>query len=306
MAWCPCFVRLGAGRSPALKISKLFALATFFNRSAPYFQTLTTDQPLSPRDAVLKQGGMPNTTRPVSQRRLAANRTNAARSTGPRTPEGKARSARNARKHGLAASNFAVVELDEVASLDQLRADAVAFYQPHNSQEVFAVERIAFAQQAFLRCAKVEAGLFSAAMNGFVAPGESDDRNPSLVLALGFERQCQTSAAWKLFLRYQTQTERQYRRAIEDFERLKELRNELPNEPITAPQPQETKADESASPPRDRSIPNPRETVIAPITPLCPPEGRAHRPRTAPESPDPANSSPSARGIIGFSPSLLS
>ena len=42
-------------------------------------------------------------TRIVTEERLQANRRNARRSTGPRSPDGLARSAQNARRHGLAA-----------------------------------------------------------------------------------------------------------------------------------------------------------------------------------------------------------
>jgi hypothetical protein len=38
-----------------------------------------------------------------SQRRIEANRRNAQRSTGPKTPEGKGKCAKNAVKHGLTA-----------------------------------------------------------------------------------------------------------------------------------------------------------------------------------------------------------
>jgi hypothetical protein len=46
---------------------------------------------------------------PTSDKQLAANRANTLKSTGPRAPEGKARSSQNARTHGFTTSTFAVV-----------------------------------------------------------------------------------------------------------------------------------------------------------------------------------------------------
>src|SRR5499425_1840151 len=99
--------------------------------------------------------------RPISEKQLAANRANAAKSTGPRTPEGKARSAQNARTHGFTASNFAVVRLEDLQEVAHLRTDLIAVYQPINSQELFALERMALSQQAMLRAARLESGLFT-------------------------------------------------------------------------------------------------------------------------------------------------
>src|SRR5579863_10127175 len=67
------------------------------------------------------------------------------------------------RKHGFTASKFAVVRLEELDALANLRDDAIATYRPINSQELFAVERIALAQ--------LEAGLHTAAMNEAYRPG---------------------------------------------------------------------------------------------------------------------------------------
>jgi hypothetical protein len=85
--------------------------------------------------------------KPISEKRLAANRENAKRSTGPRTTEGKARSSRNAVKHGFRASSFAVVRLEDLDEVEKLKADAVACYKPVNSQELVAIERISMAHR---------------------------------------------------------------------------------------------------------------------------------------------------------------
>jgi len=197
--------------------------------------------------------------KPLSDEQLAANRANARKSTGPRTPQGKARSAQNARKHGFTASTFSVVRLEELDEVDRLKADLVALYQPVNSQELFAVERIALAQQALLRAARLESGLFTTALDHtlatdgdlFIPMGKeltSDieitrAQNRNFALAFGFHKMAGQANTWSLFLRYQAQAERHYRRAIEEFERLQALRDrlppELPNEANSAPQSEE-------------------------------------------------------------------
>jgi hypothetical protein len=203
----------------------------------------------------------------LSQKRLAANRANATKSTGPSTPEGKSRSAQNARKHGFTASAFTVVRLEEPDALANLRSDAIAAYRPVNSQELFAVERIAIAQLSLLRCATLEAGLLTTALNDVVNVTRTpenilcDDmmrgvpvtlsQNRAYALAIGFQRAGRKSDSWKLFLRYQSQTERLFRRAVEEFERLKALRPELPNEPIDPLDPPPRRPEEFLPPPPD-------------------------------------------------------
>src|SRR5689334_2077142 len=104
---------------------------------------------------------MPHTHQPISEKQLAANRANARCGTGPRTAAGKARSAQNARKHGFTASTFAIVRLEELDEVERLKEDLIAVYQPVNPQELFAIERIALAQQSLLRAARLETGLFT-------------------------------------------------------------------------------------------------------------------------------------------------
>src|SRR5208283_3533917 len=179
----------------------------------------------------------------VSPEQFAANRANAAKSSGPRTPEGKARSAQNARKHGFAAANYTVVRLEDFQEVANLKDDAVDVYQPVNSQEMFAVERIALTQLALLRAARLESGFFTSCLNDMIAFDEqprlpmTDEfvagvevgraQNRNFLLVEGLKRLAVHSNVFSLYLRYSAQAERQYRRAIDEFDRLKALRPEL-------------------------------------------------------------------------------
>jgi hypothetical protein len=64
-----------------------------------------------------------------------------------------------------------------------------------------------------------------------------------------------------LCLRYQAQTERHYRRAVEEFDRLKALRAEIPNEAISEAQPEQTEptctVDETNPSPPEDPVPAP-------------------------------------------------
>src|SRR5712691_4760015 len=143
---------------------------------------------------------------------IQANRANALKSTGPRTPQGKRSSAQNARAHGFTASTFAVVRLEDLDEIAHLKADLVAVYQPVNSQELFAIERIALAQQALLRVSRLETGLatwcLDIAMDSTGDPIKlmtdelthnidiSRAQNRNFALAQGFHHMAKTANTW--------------------------------------------------------------------------------------------------------------
>ena len=202
----------------------------------------------------------------MTDKQLAANRANAQNSTGPRTQAGKARASQNARKHGFSGVDFTIVKIEDRDAIDRLRHDLIDVYQPRNSQETFAIERLALAQHNLLRMARLEAGLGTAALNQALsladdapfiplhedlnaAPEEVKEQNRAYCFAHGFDSMIRHSPnTWTLFLRYQAQAERLYRRAVDDLDRLIKLRPHLPeplseddspNEAILEAQPEE-------------------------------------------------------------------
>jgi len=82
---------------------------------------------------------------PISERKLAANRQNATRSSGPKTEHGKANSAKNAIKHGIYARKlFSQTEqgAKELLEYEELATQLVDHYQPIGFKEQLLVEQI--------------------------------------------------------------------------------------------------------------------------------------------------------------------
>ncbi len=80
---------------------------------------------------------------PPSEARRAASRANGAKSRGPRTPEGKKRSCRNALKHGLLAHNVTVSDT-ETEILETLEQAYTERFTPRDALEFHAVEELAY------------------------------------------------------------------------------------------------------------------------------------------------------------------
>ncbi|MGE3817878.1 MAG: hypothetical protein AB7I30_00435, partial [Isosphaeraceae bacterium] len=97
----------------------------------------------------------------TSATRVEANRLNALKSTGPKTPEGKARSRQNALKHGLAAESVVVASAEDAEAFAARLADWIADARPRGPIEQALVEHACLADWKLRRSARQEAAALS-------------------------------------------------------------------------------------------------------------------------------------------------
>src|ERR1035438_7727628 len=90
---------------------------------------------------------------------ITANRANAQKSTGPRSPEGKSASRFNALKHGIDAASL-VIPGEDPAEYDALAAEYSGEFRPQSPSEFFHVETMLRADWQKIRLQRVEADLF--------------------------------------------------------------------------------------------------------------------------------------------------
>ncbi len=97
---------------------------------------------------------------PITEKQLQANRTNATKSTGPRSPEGKSKVSHNALTHGLT-SRRPLVLPHQQDSFDQLSQSLHAEVQPWGALETDAYEQLLHAAWQLRRADEFEAATWA-------------------------------------------------------------------------------------------------------------------------------------------------
>jgi hypothetical protein len=129
--------------------------------------------------------------------RAAASRRNGAQSRGPRTPEGKARSAQNALRHGLRAQKFVVVGDEDPEQFAALEAALIEELAPEGALQTLLAGRMARAAWRLERAERIEAELFAREMQSPFGDGD---------LGLALIRDGNGARAFNTLLRYRGAT----------------------------------------------------------------------------------------------------
>jgi len=163
-------------------------------------------------------GGGPVTT----QKQIEANRRNA-RKGGPKTPEGKAVSRLNARKHGIFASALTGHDADELGGIYD---EFVAHIKPVGPVETALTEMVALTYLRLQRCARAEAechiSTWEPKIEYFAAEDYAKKLDAGLHASWFDRRAFEKSVA--LFARYSTTLTNQFVKLLHELERLQRLR----------------------------------------------------------------------------------
>jgi hypothetical protein len=157
-----------------------------------------------------------------TESQINANRKNAQKSTGPRTPEGKARSSRNSTIHGLT-GKWRKLPNEQPKDLLEMHEDYREALQPIDALEEGLVERLVVAQYRLRRIARIEVGYFDLRVRMDKVPdwvteggeGEAD------LLAWAFLQDCRWDAKLQLLARYEAHLQREASRCLNDLYKLR-------------------------------------------------------------------------------------
>ncbi len=212
----------------------------------------------------------------ATEKQTAANRLNAQKSTGPRTPEGRAAVRLNGVTHGLTAETLVLKgesEADFKAIFESLEAE----HQPTTPTEETLVAQLAMATWRLRRVYNMEAGFYNAGLQELTH--YECNKNLDLATRLGKVAD-QNNNTMALISRQEARLERSYYKALHELQRLRKER-----EANLALVSQSNPAKQVADPPSQETnnIQSPVEPTIDPEIPTPP-----HQIMGDPTAPTPA------------------
>jgi hypothetical protein len=160
----------------------------------------------------------------ASDKQIAANQLNAQKSTGPKTPEGRAAVRLNGLKHGLTSSTL-VLEGEDPAEFHELLDSIEAEHQPTTPTEETIVRQIAMATWQLRRFYHIEAGFFTARqieMKDYLKRFKKFDHGDRLAIVV--KADCGGANALAKISLYGARLERSIYRALHELERLRARR----------------------------------------------------------------------------------
>ena len=174
-----------------------------------------------------------------TEKQIAANHRNAQSSTGPRTPEGKARSSLNAVKHGLTAAQILIPS----ESADDFESHAASFrdrFAPIDSVESFLVDQMIVAAWRLRRTRFLESKIY--AQRAFEVDRHQKEREEELTdaadhIVTGYRRECSGTNSLENISRQETRIERAFYRAMHELNRLRNPKGKTPSKPILQNEP---------------------------------------------------------------------
>jgi hypothetical protein len=152
----------------------------------------------------------------ATKAQMNANRENARKSTGPRTPEGKTISSRNSLVHGMTSGKFLPPDTDPnefFQLLDQYREH----FQPVDQVEDALVERLAAAEFKMRSVRYLDAGLFNFQARDNPMPQQHDKAGRANPLARYFYSDAKHVNCFSTLARYEGHLQRESSRALREL-----------------------------------------------------------------------------------------
>jgi len=155
---------------------------------------------------------------------------------GPKTPEGKARSAMNATRHGLT-GKAVVLTTEDPEKFEELLRDYLAFYAPANPIELDLVHEITVSRWRLQRIWGMESTMFEITMERSerAVNAEFKTCDPTTRMTLAYMSMTQDNTSLATLHRYEARLARRYHQLLKELQTVQSNRKKQDCQTNSAP-----------------------------------------------------------------------